>query len=267
MILPPLVGGRLLRRYQRFLADIQLDSGETVTAHCANTGSMLGLKEPGYRVWLSRAENPKRKLAWTWELVEVPASPSPAGGGARGEGATLASRPGQPNSHACMATICTGIHTGRANALVQEALEAGLIPELAGYAALRREAPLGEAGSRSDLRLEFPTGPCHVEVKSVTAAVGEGVGYFPDAVSERAAKHLRELSARVALGERAAVVFCAQRQDVDEVRPADHIDPVFSATLRKAAAAGVELYALGARVSPEEIVLERRLPVQLTPLK
>jgi sugar fermentation stimulation protein A len=231
--LPPLTPGVLLRRYQRFLADVRLDSGETVTAHCANTGSMLGLKEPGYRVWLSRSDNPKRKLAWTWELVE----PSPG--------------------------VLSGIHTGRANALVQEALEAGLIPELAGYTALRREAPLGEAGSRSDLRLEFAAGPCHVEVKSVTAAVGEGVGYFPDAVSERAAKHLRELSARVAQGERAAVVFCAQRPDVDEVRPADAIDPTFSTALRHAAAAGVELYALGARVTSEEIVLERRLPVQL----
>jgi sugar fermentation stimulation protein A len=231
--LPLLAPGVLLRRYQRFLADVRLDSGETVTAHCANTGSMLGLKEPGYRVWLSRSDNPKRKLAWTWELVEP--------------------RPG----------VLSGIHTGRANALVQEALEAGLIPELAGYTALRREAPLGEAGSRSDLRLEFPAGPCHVEVKSVTAAVEEGVGFFPDAVSERAAKHLRELSARVVLGERAAVVFCVQRPDVSEVRPASHIDPIFSESLRKAAGLGVELYALKSRVDLLEITLERRLKVVL----
>ncbi len=232
MILPTLVSGRLLRRYQRFLADIQLDSGETVTAHCANTGSMLGLKEPGYRVWLSRAENPARKLAWTWELVE----PAPG--------------------------VLCGIHTGRANALVQEALEAGLLPALDGYTHLRREAKLGRA-SRSDLLLDFAGGPCHVEVKSVTAAVGGGVGFFPDAVSERAVKHLRELSQQVAAGERAAVVFCAQRSDVMEVRPADHIDPTFARALREAAQLGVELYALGATVSPAGITLERSLRVEL----
>lgn len=233
MNLPPLVSGTLLRRYQRFLADIRLDSGDTVTAHCANTGSMLGLKHPGYRVWLSRADNPKRKLAWTWELVE----PTPG--------------------------VLCGIHTGRANALVLEALEAGLLPELAGYREARREAPLG-TNSRSDLRLDYGDGVCHVEVKSVTAAGLDGIGWFPDAVSVRAAKHLRELAARVALGERAAVVFCVQRPDVMAVRAAAHIDPVFAAALDQAAGQGVELYALGARVSPEVIALERRLSVDIS---
>jgi sugar fermentation stimulation protein A len=232
MNLPPLVPGTLIHRYQRFLADVRLDSGATVTAHCANTGSMLGLKEPGYRVWLSRADNPARKLAWTWELVE----PAPG--------------------------VLCGIHTGRANALVREALEAGLLPELAGYVACRREAPIGE-NSRSDLRLDYSAGVCHVEVKSVTAAVEGGIGCFPDAVSARAVKHLRELAARVAQGERAAVVFCAQRPDVWEVRPADSIDPVFGAALRQAAGQGVELYALGAALSTEAIVLARRLTVNL----
>jgi sugar fermentation stimulation protein A len=232
MNLPLLVSGTLLGRYKRFLADVRLDSGVTVTAHCANTGSMLGLKEPGYRVWLSRADNPARKLAWTWELVE----PAPG--------------------------VLCGIHTGRANALVLEALETGLLPELAGYTRFRREARIGE-NSRSDLLLEYPDGVRHVEVKSVTAAVDGGIGCFPDAVSERAVKHLRALAARVALGERAAVVFCAQRPDVREVRPADAIDPVFAATLRQAAGQGVELYALGAAVSAEAIVLARRLTVNL----
>lgn len=230
MQLPPLTSGTLLRRYQRFLADIRLEGGDTVTAHCANTGSMLGLNQPGYRVWLSRADNPKRKLAWTWELVE----PAPG--------------------------VLCGIHTGRANALVLEALEAGLLPELAGYREVRREAPLG-TNSRSDLRLDYGDGVCHVEVKSVTAAGLDGIGWFPDAVSVRAAKHLRELAARVALGERAAVVFCAQRPDVMAVRPAEHIDPAFAAALAQAAAEGVELYALGANVSPHTIQLERRLAV------
>lgn len=232
MNLPSLVSGTLLRRYQRFLADVRLDDGETVTAHCANTGSMLGLKDPGGRVWLSRSDNPKRKLAWTWELVE----PAPG--------------------------VLCGIHTGRANGLVQEALEAGLLPELAGYREVRREAPLG-TDSRSDLRLDYGHGVCHVEVKSVTAAARDGMGFFPDAVSVRAAKHLRELAARVAQGDRAAVVFCVQRPDVARVRPASHIDPAFAAALAQAAGQGVELYALGASVSPAAIVLARRLEVQL----
>lgn len=230
MHLPPLVRGILLRRYQRFLADVRLDGGDTVTAHCANTGSMLGLNQPGSRVWLSRSDNPARKLAWTWELVEP------------------------------LAGVLCGIHTGRANALVQEALAAGRLPELAGYRQVRREAALA-AGSRSDLRLDYADGVCHVEVKSVTAAAQDDTGYFPDAVSVRAAKHLHELGGRVALGERAAVVFCVQRPDVARVRPAREIDPGFAAALARAADRGVELYALGATVTASAIVLERRLEV------
>jgi sugar fermentation stimulation protein A len=227
----PLVTGILLRRYQRFLADVRLDSGQQVTAHCPNTGSMLGLKAPGNRVWLSPADTPGRKLAWTWELVEADG-------------------------------VRVGIHTGRANGLVREALEAGLLPPLAGFTSCRAEAPLS-ARSRTDLLLEFPSGPCFVEVKSVTAAVAEGVGFFPDAVSERAAKHLRELAAAVSGGARAAVVFCVQRGDVRQVRPASHIDPVFAQALRQAASQGVELYALGAAVSQTGIRLERPLAVNL----
>lgn len=232
MKLPTLLEGALLRRYQRFLADVRLASGETITAHCPNTGSMLGLKDEGNRVWLSRADNLKRKLAFTWELVEV------AGG------------------------VQVGIHTGRANGLVAEALAAGMIPALAGYRELRRETRLAE-GSRTDIRLEWPGQVCHVEVKSVTAAVADGVGFFPDAVSIRAHKHLLELGRRVAAGERAAVVFCVQRGDVKAVRPADHIDPAFGRALREAAGWGVELYALRARVSPAEIRLQDLLAVDL----
>lgn len=227
----PLVTGTLLRRYQRFLADVRLDSGQQVTAHCPNTGSMLGLKEPGNRVWLSKAHNPARKLAWTWEMVEV-------------------------------AGVPVGIHTGRANGLVREALDAGLIPALAGYSECRAEAPLS-ARSRTDLLLSYPGRRCFVEVKSVTAAVADGVGFFPDAVSERATKHVRELAQAVSEGHRAAVVFCVQRGDVGSVRPADHIDPVFGGALREAAAQGVELYALGATLDAGEIRLDRALPVDL----
>ena len=227
-----LIPATLVRRYKRFLADVCLESGEMVTTHCANTGSMLGLNQPGSRVWLSRSDNPKRKLAWTWELVEI----DPGG--------------------------LVGIHTGRANGLVREALEAGLVPELSGFDGLRPEARLS-AQSRTDLLLDFAGRPCYVEVKSMTAAVAEGAGFFPDAVSVRAHKHLEELAGVVRTGARAAVVFCAQRADVALVRPADHIDPAFGRGLRAAAEQGVELYALGARVTPDGILLDRRLEVRL----
>lgn len=227
----PLLEGRLLRRYQRFLADVDTAAG-IHTAHCPNTGSMQGCAEPGMRVWLSPATNPARKLAWTWELVEA--------------------LPG----------VVVGMHTGRSNALVREAIEAGRVPELAGYATIRPEVKYGE-GSRIDLLLTAPGRPdCYVEVKNVTAAVAGRVGYFPDAVTTRGTKHLREMSAMVAAGHRAVLVFCVQRGDVECVRPADHIDPVYGRTLREALAAGVEVIALGARVSPAGIELERRLAVE-----
>jgi len=227
----PLLEGRLLRRYQRFLADVDTAAG-ILTAHCPNTGSMQGCAEPGMRVWLSPATNPARKLAWTWELVEA--------------------LPG----------VVVGMHTGRSNALVREAIEAGRVPELAGYTAIRPEVKYG-AGSRIDLLLAAPGRPdCYVEVKNVTAAVAGRVGYFPDAVTTRGTKHLREMSAMVASGQRAVLVFCVQRGDVDCVRPADHIDPVYGRTLREALAAGVEVIALGATVTPEGIELERRLAVE-----
>lgn len=236
MQLPPLVPGRLLGRRQRFLADVVLDSGETVVAHCPNTGSMLGCKTPGSRVWLSAATNPGRKLAWTWELIEV-----------------------APD-------ILVGIHTGRSNALVEEALGNGRLPSLVAYTGLRREVRYGHENSRIDLLLEAPgLPPCYVEVKNVTAAVEGRVALFPDAVSTRGTKHLREMMAMVAAGHRAALVFCAQRSDVDEVRPADAIDPDYGRTLREARAAGVETYALVARVMstdrPDTIALHRTVPV------
>ncbi|HEY6898159.1 MAG TPA: DNA/RNA nuclease SfsA [Rhodocyclaceae bacterium] len=232
MRLPALVPGRLLGRRQRFLADVLLDSGEQVVAHCANTGSMLGCKAEGSRVWLSPADNPQRKLAWTWELVEA--------------------LPG----------VLVGIHTGRSNALVEEAIIAGLVPSLSGFARIRREVRYGKENSRIDLLLENDAGPrCYVEVKNVTAAVDGGIALFPDAVSERGSKHLRELMAMVRGGDRAAIVFCCQRGDVSEVRPADSIDPVYGRTLRQAIAAGVEAYALTAEVSPDEIRLTHPVPV------
>jgi len=232
MNLPELIEGRLIKRYQRFLADVRLAGGGTVTAHCPNTGSMLGVSTPGSRVWLSRSDNPKRRLAYTWELVET--------------------GPG----------VLVGIHTGRSNALVREGLERGALPELAGFHSLRAEARLSPH-SRTDWLLAYPDGVCYLEVKNVTAAVQDGVGFFPDAVSVRAVKHLEELSERVAAGERAALVFCVQRDDVMAVHPADHIDPAFGGALRAAARRGVELYALGAAVTQDSICMDRRLEVRL----
>lgn len=237
MDLPRLTEGRLLRRYQRFLADVELADGRLVTAHCPNTGSMQGCKDPGSRVWLSPSDNPQRKLAWTWEIVEADG-------------------------------VLVGLHTGRTNGLVREAIEAGAVPELAGYAGLRPEVPYGSdngkggKASRIDLLLEEEQRPpCYVEVKNVTAAVAGGIGYFPDAVTERGTKHLREMMQEVARGNRAVLFFCVQRGDVAEVRPADHIDPEYGRTLRQARAAGVEVLAYGAEVLPAAIRLLRSLPV------
>ena len=230
----PLIEGRLVRRYKRFLADVELADGSMVVAHCANTGSMLGCKEPGCRVWLSASDDPKRKLAWTWELVESDG-------------------------------FLVGIHTGRTNGLVREAIEAGLVPELRGYDAIRAEVPYGgDDGKRSriDLLLEGGGRPrCWVEVKNVTAAVERGVALFPDAVTERGQKHLREMMDKVAVGERAVLFFCVQRGDVHEVRPADAIDPRYGQLLRQALAAGVEAIAWRATPTPAEILLAQPIPV------
>jgi len=231
MLLPPLIEGRLIRRRNRFVAEVDV-GGAMVEAHCPNTGSMMGCREPGSRVWLSRAENPARKLAWTWELVEADGT-------------------------------LVGLHTGRSNGLVREAIESGAIAPLAGYESIRNEVRYGE-NSRIDLLLDAAgKPPCWVEVKNVTAAVEGGIGYFPDAVTTRGAKHLREMSRLVESGQRAVLCFCVQRGDVAEVRPADHIDPAYGQTLRSAMAAGVEVIAWGARVTPEAIVLWRSLPVRV----
>lgn len=226
-----LIEGRLLKRYQRFLADIQLSDGSTVTAHCPNTGSMLGCKEPGSRVWLSQAANPKRKLPYTWEIVEA------------------------------LPDVLVGVNTGLSNRLVEEAISNGAIAELAGYSRIRREVRFGAENSRVDLLLEGDGPDCYVEVKNVTAAVENRVAIFPDAVSDRGAKHLRELAAMAETGHRAVLCFCVQRCDVDEVRPADAIDPVYGRTLREALSRGMEAIAYRAEVRPEGIELRHPLPV------
>ncbi len=233
MNLPALVEGRLIVRRNRFVAEVELADGRQVEAHCPNTGSMQGCKTPGSRVWLSPATNPERKLQWTWELVEADG-------------------------------VAVGLHTGRTNGLVREAIEQGIVPKLAGYGRLRTEVRYGSENSRIDLLLDDDgRPPCYVEVKNVTAAVEGGLGYFPDAGTERGSKHLRELMAVVRQGQRGVIFFCVQRGDVAEVRPADHIDKVYGRTLREAVAAGVEALAWGAAVTPAEIRLVRPLPVVL----
>ena len=228
-----LIEGRLIRRYKRFLADVQLP-GEVVTVACPNTGSMMGCAEPGSRVWLSEHDKPTRKYRHTWEIVEI--------GGIK--------------------PVLVGINTGLPNALVHEAITGGAIEELKGYATLRREVAFGEEGSRVDLLLESPRRKrCYVEVKNVTAAASRGIALFPDSVSERGAKHLRELMRLKAGGERPVQLYCVQRGDVDEVRPADAIDPEYGRTLREAIDAGVEVLAYRARVTPDEIRIEDRIPV------
>jgi sugar fermentation stimulation protein A len=225
-----LVEGRLIRRYKRFLADVQLAEG-VVTAACPNTGSLMGCCEAGSRVWLSESDSPSRKYRHTWEIVEV-------------------------------GRVMVGINTGLPNALVAEAIAGGVIPELSGYPSVRREVAFGEERSRVDLLLEGPgREPCYVEVKNVTAAASKGVALFPDCVSARGSKHLRELARLKRQGMRPVQVYCVQRGDVNEVRPADGIDHEYGRTLREAIAAGVEVLAYRAEVTPAQIRLAERIPV------
>ncbi|ENA32924.1 MULTISPECIES: DNA/RNA nuclease SfsA [Pseudomonas] len=229
---PPLEEGLLIRRYKRFLADIETVTGETLTIHCPNTGSMLNCQAEGARVWFSRSNDPKRKLPGTWELVETP--------------------------HGRLACI----NTSRANRLVEEALLAGAIPELAGFSALRREVAYGAENSRADFRLTYPSGEVFVEVKSVTLGYNmDCVAAFPDAVTVRGAKHLRELSALAREGARAVLLYCVNLTGIEAVRPADDIDPVYGRALREALEAGVEILAYGADVTPQAIQVTRRLKV------
>lgn len=225
-----LIRGTLVQRYKRFLADVQLANGEIVTAHCTNTGSMLGCKEPGSAVYLSRSDNPNRKLAYTWEMIEI-------------------------NKQ------WVGINTMHPNRLVAEAIASGAIQELTGYTRIRSEVKVN-AHTRLDLCLESQSGSCFVEVKNVTLA-SEGVAAFPDAVTERGTKHLRELMRLHRKGHRAAIVFVIQRPDCHAFRPADEIDVEYGRWLRKAVKAGVEALPYIAKVTPEEIFLTERLAAKL----
>lgn len=228
---PPLARGRLVRRYKRFLADVETDDGVR-TMHCPNTGAMAGCSEPGLEVWFSTSDNPARKYPQTLEVV-------------------------------CTPSGRVGINSARANALVAEAIERGSIPELSGYPMMRREAPIPEGGGRFDFLLNGAVRPCWVEVKSLTLHAGKGRGAFPDAVSARALRHVEALTARQRQGDRALLLFCVQHTGVEFATPADEIDPAYGAGLRAAVAAGVEVIAYGCRIERSRMAVTRSVPVRL----
>jgi len=239
--LKPLQSAKLIRRYKRFLADISLPNGQEITIHCPNTGSMLGCAKPNAQIWYSQSDNSARKYPATWELSEI-------------------------DGH------LIGINTHRANQLVLEGIENGTIAELTGFTHIRREVVFGQERSRIDLllassanadRCNVNATDCYVEVKSVTLATSEGVGYFPDAITTRGQKHLRELMAVCADGQRGVLCFCVQHTGVTVVKPAAHIDADYADLLRKAHSQGVELLAYSANICPNEITLAKKIPVLL----
>ena len=226
-----LTRGTLIRRYKRFLADIRLADGTEITAHCPNPGSMLRVGVPDRPVAVSHSDNPARKLAYTWEMIEL-------------DGGWV------------------GVHTGRTNALVEEALRAGDIAELRGFTALRREVPVGD--SRLDFLLGFEGDAlCYVEVKNVTLTDEGHRAIFPDSVTARGQKHLRELMGLAAAGHRAVMLFLVNRGDCDEFGPADDLDPEYGKLLRQAAARGVEVLSYAATVSPQHVTVSRSIPTVL----
>jgi len=225
---PPLVFGQLIKRYKRFLADVELDSGELVTAHCANPGSMKSILEPAPRVWLSRAR-PGRKLAYTWEVAD----------------------------HGDFQIYVNPV---AANRVALEAIENGVIEELTGYDVIQPEVKYG-TGSRIDALLTGTPGKAYVEVKNATLSLGHGRVAFPDSVTARGTKHLRELMEVVRAGDRGVMLFCCSRTDALSVEAASEIDPVYAQTLREASQAGVEIFAYGGDITVEGFSLSRKIPV------
>ncbi|MEJ2154643.1 MAG: DNA/RNA nuclease SfsA [Desulfobacteraceae bacterium] len=225
---PKLYRGRLIKRYKRFLADVTLDSGEIVTAHCSNSGRMTGCNQPGRPVYLSFHDNPKRKLKYTWELIEMP-------------------------------TSMVGVNTLVPNRLVAKAVGGGLVPELAGYETVASEVRVNKS-SRLDLKLSGNGLPdAYVEIKNCTL-VEEGCARFPDAPTLRGQKHLKELARLKADGARAVIFFLVQRTDAERFRPADDIDPAYGRLLREVAKKGVEPIAYDVEISTQAIRLRRILP-------
>ena len=231
----PLIPGRLIQRYKRFLADVELEGGEIVTAHCANPGAMLGLKAPGARVWLSQSDNPARKLRHSWELVEADF----------GDG-----------------RILVGVNTAHPNAIVAEAIAAGFFPEFAGYGPARREVKYGR-NSRVDILLEgagLP--PCYVEVKNVHMMRRRGLAEFPDSVTARGAKHLVELGDMVATGARSVMIYLIQ-MEAERFTLAGDIDKAYAAAFAVARARGVEAIAVVCAVTLDEINVVKRARLEI----
>jgi len=236
MLLPsPLRTGRLVKRYKRFLADIALDDGRAVTAHCANPGSMLGVAIEGAKVWAHEHGDPNRKLAFSWELIELDG-------------------------------VLVPVNTTNPNKIAFEAVEAGVIPELSGYKEIAREVKYGEK-SRIDLLLSGGRRkePCYVEVKNVHLSRSAGLAEFPDSVTARGAKHLEELSRIVAGGGRAVMLFVVQRGDCRRFRPAADLDPAYAKALKSAISKGVEALCYDCEITTREVVLRKPLEIELEP--
>lgn len=232
----PLQEATLLQRYKRFLADVRRPDGSEFTLHCPNTGSMTHCQGKGWRVWYTDSQNPKRKYACTWQLVE--------------------------DADGCL----IGINSALANKLVAEALDKGIITELAGYSSLRTEVAYGERRSRIDFLLSHDgREECYVEVKSLTLKTENGLGVFPDAVTTRGQKHLQELMAEVARGNRAVLLFCVQHTGVERVSAARGVDPEYARLIDEAVAQGVEVIAYGVAINPAQntLILTNSLPVSL----
>jgi len=224
-----LVHGRLIKRFKRFLADVRLDDGTEVVAHCTNSGSMKSCLENGAEVYLTPVTDPKRRTKFTWEMIKINGS-------------------------------WVGINTGNPNKLAFEAIAAGLIPELSGYTNVKREVVFGD--SRFDVFAENETEKCFVEVKNVSLKEGK-YALFPDAVTTRGQKHLKTLMEVKAAGIRAVMLYIVQRTDVDIFAPAIEIDPEYAKVLKQAVNAGVEVIVLQVEVTPEGIYIKKKLPVEI----
>lgn len=230
---PPLQAAILIKRYKRFLADVLTPEGETLTLHCPNTGAMTGCATPGDTVWYSTSSNLKRKYPHTWELTQTQQG----------------------------AWIC--VNTQQANALVKEALLAEALPPFTGYSTLKSEVKYGAEGSRIDVMLQAEDRRnCYIEVKSVTLAESES-GYFPDAVTVRGQKHLRELMSVAASGDRAVILFAVLHSAITRFSPARHIDEKYAQLLSEAQLNGVEIWAYKAELSADNMTLKEPLPVSL----
>lgn len=227
----PLVEGKLVQRYKRFLADVKLNSGEIITAYCPNSGSMKSCKTPGWKVMLSENKNPNRKYQYTWEMI-----------------------------HNGLCWI--GINTHIPNQIIAEAINQNSIPELSGYDTLKREVKYGK-NSRIDIFLEQKENCCYVEIKNVTLVEEDGNYYFPDSVTERGKKHLHELIEMKRLGHRTVMLFFVQRNDGTVFKPAAHIDPEYTHSLQTAYAKGVEILVYKANVSPEQIEINENISWEL----